>query len=166
MSARENLLRKSCRAPADNHFIYVSHRQHSCGKKDLYQRFLTTERVTLSVTTWLTNFWLTDKARLEAHRRYKIQPTGLETPMPATPENRIRRALRFRPSLANREGRNNSGTHAAESREASGIFQKIEMSEGLMKLLVARKSGSAGRQSGTLGLANPGKRIVACGLIS
>jgi hypothetical protein len=24
MSARANLLRKSCRAPADNHFIYVS----------------------------------------------------------------------------------------------------------------------------------------------
>jgi hypothetical protein len=41
------------------------------------------------------------------------------------------------------------------------------MSEGLRKLLVARKSGSAGRQSGTLDLdlSNPGKRIVACGLI-
>jgi hypothetical protein len=40
-------------------------------------------------------------------------------------------------------------------------------SEGLRKLLVARKSGSAGRQSGTLDLdlSNPGKRIVACGLI-
>jgi len=37
MSARKNLLRKSCRAPADNHFIYVSHRQHSCGEKDFYQ---------------------------------------------------------------------------------------------------------------------------------
>jgi hypothetical protein len=49
MSARKNLLRKSCRAPADNHFIYVSHRQHSCGKKDLYQLFFTTdENVTLS----------------------------------------------------------------------------------------------------------------------
>ena len=33
------------------------------------------------------------------------------------------------------------------------------MSEGLMKLLVARKSGSAGRQSGTLGLANPGREL-------
>jgi hypothetical protein len=54
MSARENLLRKSCRAPADNHFIYVSHRQHSCGKKDLYQRFFTTdENVTLSPNTRL-----------------------------------------------------------------------------------------------------------------
>ena len=40
MSARKNLLRKSCRAPADNHFIYVSHRQHSCGKKDLYLMIL------------------------------------------------------------------------------------------------------------------------------
>jgi hypothetical protein len=57
MSARENLLRKSCRAPADNHFIYVSHRQHSCGKKDLYQRFLTTdENVTLSANTRLPSF--------------------------------------------------------------------------------------------------------------
>src|SRR5258708_29519461 len=54
MSARENLLRKSCRAPADNHFIYVSHRQHSCGKKDLYQRFFTThENETLSAHTRL-----------------------------------------------------------------------------------------------------------------
>jgi hypothetical protein len=33
MSARENFLRKSGRAPADNHFIYVSHGQHSCGGK-------------------------------------------------------------------------------------------------------------------------------------
>jgi len=33
------------------------------------------------------------------------------------------------------------------------------MSEELMKLLVARKSGSAGRQSGTLGLANPGREL-------
>jgi hypothetical protein len=57
MSARENLLRKSCRAPADNHFIYVSHRQHSCGKKDLYQRFFTThENVTLSAHTRLQQF--------------------------------------------------------------------------------------------------------------
>jgi len=57
MSARENLLRKSCRAPADNHFIYVSHRQHSCGKKDLYQRFFTTdENVTLSANTQLHRF--------------------------------------------------------------------------------------------------------------
>src|SRR5438445_3143462 len=57
MSARENLLRKSCRAPADNHFIYVSHRQHSCGKKDLYQRFFTThENVTLSANTRLPSF--------------------------------------------------------------------------------------------------------------
>src|SRR5438128_10107539 len=57
MSARENLLRKSCRAPANNHFIYVSHRQHSCGKKDLYQRFVTTdENVTLSANTRLPSF--------------------------------------------------------------------------------------------------------------
>jgi hypothetical protein len=57
MSARENLLRKSCRAPADNHFIDVSHRQHSCGKKDLYQRFFTTdENVTLSANTRLHQF--------------------------------------------------------------------------------------------------------------
>jgi hypothetical protein len=57
MSARENLLRKSCRAPADNHFIYVSHRQHSCGKKDLWQRFFTTdENVTLSPNTQLQQF--------------------------------------------------------------------------------------------------------------
>jgi hypothetical protein len=57
MSARENLLRKSCRAPADNHFIDVSHRQHSCGKKDLYQRFFTTdENVTLSAHTRLPSF--------------------------------------------------------------------------------------------------------------
>jgi hypothetical protein len=35
MSARENLLRKSCRAPAHDHFIYVSHRQHSCEKGSL-----------------------------------------------------------------------------------------------------------------------------------
>src|SRR5437899_12636674 len=57
MSARENLLRKSCRAPANNHFIYVSHRQHSCGKKDLYQRFSTTdENVTLSAHTRLPSF--------------------------------------------------------------------------------------------------------------
>src|SRR6266478_7871939 len=57
MSARENLLRKSCRAPADNHFVYVSHRQYSCGKKDLYQRFFTTdENVTLSVNTRLPSF--------------------------------------------------------------------------------------------------------------
>src|SRR5437762_14217011 len=61
MSARENLLRKSCRAPADNHFIYVSHRQHSCGEKDLYQRFFTTdENVTLSANTRLHQF-LTDR---------------------------------------------------------------------------------------------------------
>ena len=39
------------------------------------------------------------------------------------------------------------------------------MSEGLRKLLVAKKSGTAGRQSGTLDLSNPGNRIVACGLI-
>jgi hypothetical protein len=57
MSARENLLRKSCRAPADNHFVYVSHRQHSCGKKDLYQRFFATdENVTLSANTRLHQF--------------------------------------------------------------------------------------------------------------
>jgi hypothetical protein len=37
----------------------------------------------------------------------------------------IRRAPRSRPSLANREGRNNSGTHAPENRDASGIFRKI-----------------------------------------
>jgi hypothetical protein len=43
--------------------------------------------------------------------------------------------------------------------------KRYEMSEGLRKLLVARKGGSAGRQSGTLDLSNPGKRIVACGLI-
>ena len=36
MSARENLLRKSCRAPADNHFIYVNHR-HTPVEKNLYQ---------------------------------------------------------------------------------------------------------------------------------
>jgi hypothetical protein len=64
MSARANLLRKSCRAPADNHFSYVSHRQHSCGKKDLYQWLFTTdENVTLSANTRLPQFWLTDKAR-------------------------------------------------------------------------------------------------------
>ena len=52
MSAREHLLRKSYRAPADNHFIYVSHRQRSCVKKDLYQRFFTTdENVTLAANT-------------------------------------------------------------------------------------------------------------------
>src|ERR1700693_5377852 len=57
MSARENLLRKSCRAPADNHFIYVSHRQHSCGKKDLYQWFFTTdENITLSANTRRPSF--------------------------------------------------------------------------------------------------------------
>jgi hypothetical protein len=57
MSARENLLRKSCRAPADNHFIYVRHRQHSRGKKDLYQRFFPTdENVTLSANTRLHQF--------------------------------------------------------------------------------------------------------------
>src|SRR6266566_5070256 len=57
MSARENLLCKSCRAPADNHFIYVSHRQHSCGEKDLYQLFFTTdENVTLSAHTRLPSF--------------------------------------------------------------------------------------------------------------
>jgi len=32
MSARENLLRKSCRAPPDDYLTYVSHRQHSYGK--------------------------------------------------------------------------------------------------------------------------------------
>src|SRR5438132_9048349 len=71
MSARENLLRKSCRAPADNHFIYVSHRQHSCGKKDLYQRFFTTdENVTLSANTRLPSF-LADRqsAVLKEQRR-------------------------------------------------------------------------------------------------
>src|ERR1700693_516200 len=57
MSARENLLRKSCRAPADNHFIYVTHRQHSCGKKDLYQWFFTTdENITLSANTRRPSF--------------------------------------------------------------------------------------------------------------
>jgi hypothetical protein len=46
-------------------------------------------------------------------------------PMPATLKNRIRHASHSRPSLGNREGRNNSGPHAAENRDASGIFQKI-----------------------------------------
>jgi len=57
MSARENPLRKSCRAPADNHFIYVSHSQHFRGKKDPYQRFFTThENVTLTANTRLPSF--------------------------------------------------------------------------------------------------------------
>jgi hypothetical protein len=56
-TARENRRRKSCCAPANNHFIYASHRQHSCGKKDLWQRFFTTdENVTLSPHTRLQQF--------------------------------------------------------------------------------------------------------------
>jgi hypothetical protein len=70
MSARENLLRKSCRAPADNHFIYISHRQHSCDKKDPYQRFLLRMRMKLyRPILGSPHFWLTDKARFLKEQR-------------------------------------------------------------------------------------------------
>jgi hypothetical protein len=87
MSARENLLRKSCRAPGDNHFIYVSHRQHSCGKKDFTNDSLLWMRMYLyRPVLGSPHFWQTDKAppflkprlldRSTIHQRSKLAYRG------------------------------------------------------------------------------------------
>ena len=65
MSARENLLRKSCRAPADNHFICVSHRQHSCGEKDLYFSLLRMRMYLYRPILGSPHFWQADKTLVD-----------------------------------------------------------------------------------------------------
>jgi hypothetical protein len=76
MSARVNLLRKSCRATADNHFIYVSHRQHLFEKRIFTNDFLLRMRMYLYwPVLGFPHFWQIDEALLDwstIHQRPRL----------------------------------------------------------------------------------------------